>query len=139
MTATISPTNGATQSELSAGSYKILGLLRKGCAYSVRGSWRFRGVRGSVREQAFQSLLAWGLAERVEGDRCAQVRITPAGRSIRVDSNEFKAMTSPTRRYPDAHAGGGRRSSSKPLIGFASQSQSTALRHNAPSGECPSR
>jgi hypothetical protein len=84
MTATISP-HGAERSELSPGSYKILGLLRKGCAYSVRGAWRFRGVRGSVREQAFRSLLGWGLAERVEGDRCEQVRITAAGRSINVD------------------------------------------------------
>jgi hypothetical protein len=84
MTATMSPIDGARRSDLSPGSYKILGLLRKGCAYSVRGAWRFRGVRGSVREQAFLSLLAWGLAERVEGDRCAQVRITAAGRSISV-------------------------------------------------------
>ena len=85
MSAIISPTDGATRSDLSPGSYKSLGLLRKGCAYSVRGVWRFRGVRGSVREQAFQSLLAWGLAERVQVDRCEQVRITPAGRSINVD------------------------------------------------------
>ena len=86
MTATMSPIDGARRSDLSPGSYKILGLLlRKGCAYLVRGAWRFRGVRGSVREQAFLSLLAWGLAERVEGDRCEQVRITAAGRSINVD------------------------------------------------------
>jgi len=85
MSATISSTDGATRSDLSPRSYKILGLLRKGRAYSVRGAWRFRGVRGSVRAQAFQSLLAWGLAERVEGDRCEQVRITAAGRSITVD------------------------------------------------------
>jgi hypothetical protein len=85
MSATTSPTDGATLSGLSPGSYKSLGLLRRGCAYSVRGAWRFRGVRGSVREQGFQSLLAWGLAERVQGDRCEQVRITAAGRSINVD------------------------------------------------------
>ena len=85
MSAIMSSTDGARQSDLSPGSYKILGhLLRKGCAYLVRGAWRFRGVRGSVREQAFQSLLAWGLAERIEGERCVQVRITAAGRSIRV-------------------------------------------------------
>jgi DNA-binding MarR family transcriptional regulator len=85
MSAIISSTDGATRSDLSPGNYKILGLLRKGCAYSVRGVWRFRGVRGSVRDQALRSLLAWGLAERVQGDRCEQVRITVAGRSINVD------------------------------------------------------
>jgi DNA-binding MarR family transcriptional regulator len=85
MSAIISSTDGATRSDLSPGNYKILGLLRKGCAYSVRGVWRFRGVRGSVRDQALRSLLAWGLAERVQGDRCEQVRITAAGRSINVD------------------------------------------------------
>ena len=84
MTATMSSTDGARQSDLSPGSYKILGLLRKGCAYSVRGTWRFRGVRSSVREQAFLSLLARGLAERVDDGRCAQVRITAAGRSVSV-------------------------------------------------------
>jgi hypothetical protein len=64
----------------------MLCLLRKGCAYSVRGAWRFRGVRGSVDERAFRLLLAKGLAERVETDRYAQVRITPAGRSISIVS-----------------------------------------------------
>jgi DNA-binding MarR family transcriptional regulator len=86
MSATMSSTDGARRSDLSPGSYKILGLLRRGCAYSVRGAWRFRGVRGSVKEQALLSLLARGLAERVESDRCALVRITPAGRSISVCS-----------------------------------------------------
>ena len=85
MSAIMSPTDGVRLSDLSPGSYKILGLLRKGCAYSVRGVWRIRGVRGGVREQALRSLLASGLAERVEGDRCEQVRITAAGRSINVD------------------------------------------------------
>ena len=86
MSAMMSPTDRARPSDLSAGSYKILGLLRKGCAYSVRGAWRFRGLRGSVQERAFLSLLAKGLAERVETDGYALVRITPAGRSICVDN-----------------------------------------------------
>jgi hypothetical protein len=86
MKLTIPSTDGVRLSTLSPASYKILGLLEKGCAYSVRGAWRFRGLRGCVNEQAFLSLLANGLAERVETDRYAQVRITPAGRSISADS-----------------------------------------------------
>jgi hypothetical protein len=82
MKVTAPPTDGARLSALSPGSYKVLGLLRKGCAYSVRGAWRFRGLRGCVQEQAFLPLLAKGLAERVESDRYAKVRITPLGRSI---------------------------------------------------------
>jgi hypothetical protein len=83
---TIPSTDGARPSALSPASHKILGLLQKRCAYSVRGAWRFRGLRGCVKEQAFLSLLANGLAERVETDRYEQVRITPAGRSISADS-----------------------------------------------------
>ncbi|MGD0762579.1 MAG: EAL domain-containing protein [Roseiarcus sp.] len=86
MKATTPSTDGVRLSALSPASYKILGLLQKGCAYSVRGAWRFRGLRGCVNEQAFLSLLANGLAERVETDRYAQVRITPAGRSISAES-----------------------------------------------------
>jgi hypothetical protein len=71
---------------LSPASYKVLGLLKRGCAYSVRGAWRFRGLRGCVKEQEFLPLLAKGLAERVETDGYAQVQITPAGRSISADS-----------------------------------------------------
>jgi hypothetical protein len=86
MKVTMPPTDGVRLSALSPASYKILGLLRKGCAYSVRGAWRFRGLRGCVKEQAFLPLLAKGLAERVETDGHAQVQITPSGRSISADS-----------------------------------------------------
>jgi hypothetical protein len=79
MKITTPPTDGASLSVLSPASYKVLNLLQKGCAYSVRGAWRFRGLRGCVKEQAFLSLLAEGLAERVETDRYAQIRITPSG------------------------------------------------------------
>jgi len=71
---------------VSPAGIKVLGLLQKGCAYHVRGSWRFRGLRDQVREQTLLSLLQVGLAERVETDRHAQVRITPAGRSINDES-----------------------------------------------------
>ena len=73
------PTDEARLSALSPASNRILDLLHKGCAYSVRGSWRFRGLRARVKDQAFASLLATGLAERVETDRYAEMRITPAG------------------------------------------------------------
>jgi hypothetical protein len=73
------PVDEARLSELSPAGYKVLDLLQRGCAYSVRGAWRFRGLHGRVREQAFFSLLARGLAERVETDRYAEMRITPAG------------------------------------------------------------
>jgi len=89
MKATVPPSDLAALSALSPGSYRLLGLLQKGCAYSVRGSWRFRGLRGSVRDHAFVSLLYKGLAERVETDRFAQVRITPAGRSFDVSSRRL--------------------------------------------------
>jgi hypothetical protein len=77
------PTNRAPA--LSAASYKVLGLLRKGCAYRVRDAWRFRGLRCAVKDQTFFSLLEKGLAERVETNRYAQMRITPAGRTIEAD------------------------------------------------------
>lgn len=64
---------------LSPTSNRVLDLLHKGCAYSVRGAWRFRGLHCRVKEQAFQPLLATGLAECVETDRHAEMRITPAG------------------------------------------------------------
>ncbi len=82
----VSPSDGARLSALSPASCKVLGLLHKGCAYRVRGAWRFRGLRGPVKEQAFLSLFAMGLAERVETDRCAQVRITRAGRWVSADA-----------------------------------------------------
>jgi hypothetical protein len=86
MKATIAPTYFAARSALSPTSYKLLCFLQRGCAYSVRGSWRFRGLRECVKEQAFMSLLSKGLAERVDTDRFAQVRITPAGRLISANS-----------------------------------------------------
>ena len=82
MKATVSPADLAAPFGLSPTSYRLLGLLQRGSAYSVRGRWRFRGLRASVSNHAFVSLLSRGLAERVETDRFAQVRITPAGRSI---------------------------------------------------------
>jgi len=79
MNATTPPFDQARLSALSPASYKVLDLLHKGCAYSVRGSWRFRGLRSRIKERAFASLLATGLAERVETDRYAEMRITLAG------------------------------------------------------------
>ena len=69
-------------SPLSPAGYRVLGLLEKGCAYQVHGAWRFRGLHSCVKELTFLSLLANGLAERVETDRHLQIRITPAGRSV---------------------------------------------------------
>jgi hypothetical protein len=79
MNTTMPPFAEARRSAVSPASYKVLDLLHKGCAYSVRGAWRFRGLRSRVREQAFASLLATGLAERVETDQYAEMRITRAG------------------------------------------------------------
>ena len=84
--ATIAPTDFAARSALSPTSYKLLCFLQRGCAYSVRGSWRFRGLRECVNEQAFMSLLSKGLAERADTDRFQQVRITPAGRLVSANS-----------------------------------------------------
>jgi hypothetical protein len=66
-------------SALSPADYKVLRLLQKGCAYQVRGAWRFRGLRACIKERALVSLLERGLAERVETERHRQVRVTPAG------------------------------------------------------------
>jgi hypothetical protein len=79
MYATMPPFDEARPSALSPASYKVLDLLHKGRAYSVRGAWRFRGLRSRVKEQAFAPLLATGLAERVETHRYAEMRITLAG------------------------------------------------------------
>src|ERR1700691_5022315 len=62
--------------------YKLLGLLHEGCAYQVRGDWRFRGSRRCVNKLRLVSLLAKSLVERVETDRHAQIRITVAGRKV---------------------------------------------------------
>src|SRR5271154_1503021 len=67
---------------LSPAGHRVLGLLEKRCAYQVHGAWRFRGLHSCVKELTFLSLLANGLAERVETDRHQQIRITPAGRSV---------------------------------------------------------
>ncbi len=92
MKAMMPPTGGVKRSALSPAGYKVLGLLQKGCAYSVRGAWRFRGLRGRVQAQAFHSLFARGLAERVETDRYAEARITPAGRSINADGERDQGL-----------------------------------------------
>jgi predicted transcriptional regulator len=65
---------------ISPRDYDVLRLLQKGCAYQMRGAWRFRGVHHHVKERALVSLLEKGLAERVENDRHRQVRITSTGR-----------------------------------------------------------
>ena len=75
-------TDGLTPSALSPAGYRLLGLLERGCAYQVHGAWRFRGMHSCVKELTFLSLLANGLAERVETDRHLQIRITPAGRLV---------------------------------------------------------
>jgi len=45
------PTN--REPAMSTASYKVLGFLRKGCAYRVRHAWRFRGRRCAIKDQAF--------------------------------------------------------------------------------------
>jgi hypothetical protein len=66
---------------LSPADCKILRRLQKGCAYQVRGAWRFRGMHARVKERALVSLLEKGLAERVETEQHRQVRVTLAGRA----------------------------------------------------------
>jgi hypothetical protein len=73
--------NGATPSALSPASYRVLRRLEKGCAYKVHGAWRVRGLHSPVSEPTLLSLLAKGLAERIEFDLFAQIRITATGRS----------------------------------------------------------
>jgi hypothetical protein len=48
----------------------------------VRGAWRFRGLRSPVSEPTLLSLLAKGLAERVEIAGLVQIIINAAGRSV---------------------------------------------------------
>ncbi len=67
---------------LSPAGYRVLRLLQKGCAYHEHGAWRFRGSHSPTSGPTLLGLLANGLAERVEIDRHAQVRITSAGRSV---------------------------------------------------------
>ena len=73
--------NGATPLALSAASYRVLRRLEKGCAYKVHGAWRVRGLHSPVSEPTLLSLLAKGLAERIEFDLFVQIRITATGRS----------------------------------------------------------
>ena len=110
MKATISPTDLAAPFGLSPTSYRLLCLLQRGSAYSVRGRWRFRGLRASVSNHAFVSLLSRGLAERVETDRFALVRITPAGRSIGASNGPLSQSDPQLRRL-----GARNQSTSRPL------------------------
>lgn len=68
-------------SGLSPAHHKALDLLQKGSGYYVLGAWRFRGLRGQVRERTIISLLEKGLAERNQTEQCLEVRITAVGRS----------------------------------------------------------
>lgn len=76
------PLDAAQSFRLSLAGHSVLNLLRKGCAYQVRGAWRFRGLRRAIMEPTLFSLLEKGLAERVEADRCVELRITLAGRAV---------------------------------------------------------
>jgi hypothetical protein len=67
---------------LSLSEHNVLSFLRKGCAYLVRGAWRFRGPRDHIREATLLSLQGKGLAERIEIDGCFQFRITAVGCSV---------------------------------------------------------
>jgi DNA-binding MarR family transcriptional regulator len=76
------PPEGTKLPALTPASYRVLRLLQKGSAYQARGTWRFRGSHGPTNGRTLVGLLEKGLAERVEIDRCSQVRITTAGRSV---------------------------------------------------------
>jgi transcriptional regulator with XRE-family HTH domain len=96
-------TAGAWLLALSPAGYKVLSLLRKGCAYQVQGAWRFRGSHSPIREPTLAYLLARGLAERVETDQHAQIRITEAGRSINREGalQSNSALRKPSLREAD--------------------------------------
>jgi len=81
------PPVGTKLPALTPASYRILRLLQKGCAYQARGTWRFRGSHGPTNGRTLGGLLEKGLAERVEIDRHAQVRITTAGRSLNLEGS----------------------------------------------------
>jgi hypothetical protein len=85
--------NGLQLPALSPAGYRVLRLLQKGSAYQARGTWRFRGSHSPTNGRTLVGLLAKGLAERVEIDRRAQVRITMAGRSVSLEGP----------RQPSAH------------------------------------
>ena len=72
-------TDGATQLALSSAGYKVLRRLQKGSAYQVHGAWRFRGLRSPISEPTLLSLLAKGLAERVEIDGLVQIELIRPG------------------------------------------------------------
>lgn len=76
------------QRALSPAGQRILILLEKGSAYRVRDAWRLRGSRRRIQEPTIDSLLASGFAERIEADRCSEIRITPAGRVIACELRE---------------------------------------------------
>ena len=88
------PPDGMKLPALTPAGYKVLRLLQKGCAYQARGAWRFRGSHGPTNGRTLVGLLEKGLAERVEIDRHAQVRITAAGRLVHLE------RLSPTRNTP---------------------------------------
>ena len=70
-----------TGKTLSPAGCKVLALLnKKGCAYRVRGAWRLRGSSRRISEPILLGLLSMGLVERIETDRCAEIRITQIGR-----------------------------------------------------------
>jgi hypothetical protein len=94
MTIESPPPDGTKLPALTPASYRILRLLQKDCAYQARGTWRFRGSHGPTNVRTLDGLLEKGLAERVEIDRHAQVRITAAGRSVHL------GRLSPTRNTP---------------------------------------
>src|SRR5260370_6368588 len=76
------------QRPLSPAGQRILALLEKGSAYRVRDAWRLRGSRCRIQEPTIDSLLANGLVERIEADRCSEIRITPAGRTMACELRE---------------------------------------------------
>jgi hypothetical protein len=81
------PPDGTKLPALTPASYRILRLLQKGCAYQARGTWRFRGSHGPTSGRTLDGLLEKGLAERVEIDLHAQVRITTAGRTLNLEGS----------------------------------------------------
>jgi hypothetical protein len=68
---------------LSPAGCEVLDRLRSGCAYQVRGVWRFRGSPAQASKATMSALLVKGLAECVETDRYIQVQITPFGLSLK--------------------------------------------------------
>jgi hypothetical protein len=68
---------------LSHAGYKLLRRLQKGRAYRVHGAWRFRGSHAFIHSATVLDLVAKGLAERVDIGGLPQVRVTPAGSSVK--------------------------------------------------------